>query len=61
MFNLKLIKMEKAKLVVIVIAVLYKKLIRAELVKLVEKTESEIDDQIIGILDKLLLEVDTSK
>ncbi len=53
--------MEKAKLVVIVIAVLYKKLIRAELVKLVEKTESEIDDQIIGILDKLLLEVDTSK
>ncbi len=53
--------MEKAKVVVIILAVIYKKLLRAELVKLVEKTESKVDDQVIAILDKLLLEVDTSK
>ena len=52
--------MEKAKFVVIILAVIYKKLLRAELMKLVEKTESPVDDQVIVILDKLLLEVDTS-
>lgn len=53
--------MEKAKVIVVILAVIYKKLLRAELKKLVERTESEVDDQVIGILDKLLLEVDTSK
>lgn len=53
--------MEKAKFVVILLAVIYKKLLRAELLRLVEKTESQVDDQVIVILDKLLLEVDTSK
>lgn len=53
--------MEKAKFVVIILAVIYKKMLRAELQKLVEKTESLVDDQVISILDKLLLEVDTSK
>ena len=53
--------MEKAKFVVIILAVIYKKLLRSELMKLVEKTESPVDDQVIVILDKLLLEVDTSK
>ena len=53
--------MEKAKFVVIMLAVIYKKLLRGELMKLVKKTESPVDDQVIVILDKLLLEVDTSK
>lgn len=53
--------MEKAKVVVIILAVIYKKILRAELQKLVERTDSLVDDQIIFILDKLFLEVDTSK
>ena len=53
--------MEKAKVVVIILAVIYKKILRSELQKLVEKTQSLVDDQVIAILDKLLLEVDTSK
>ena len=48
--------MEKLKVIVAIVKLLYKNILRAELEKLVNKSESQVDDYIIGILDKLLLE-----
>lgn len=48
--------MEKLKVIVSVVKLLYKNVLRAELLKLVAKSDSPVDDMIIGILDKLLLD-----
>lgn len=48
--------MEKARVIVQMIKILYVKVLRNELKKLVEQSDSPVDDMIIGVLDKLLLE-----
>lgn len=47
--------MEKLKVIVSIVKLLYKNVLRAELQKLVEKTDSPVDDYIIDILDRLLM------
>lgn len=47
--------MEKLKVILSIVKLLYKNVLRAELQKLVAKTDSQVDDYIIDILDRLLI------
>ena len=48
--------MEKLKVIMSIIKLLYRNVLREELKKLVDKTDSSVDDYIIWILDRLILE-----